>query len=66
MISGLRGNNYEEKLTELKLESLESRREMFDMVQVYKILHDVKCHTCSNKKFQTCSDKKFHTTFAVT
>ena len=41
MISGLRGNNYEEKLTELKLESLESRREMFDMVQVYKILHNV-------------------------
>ena len=41
MISGLTSNNYEGKLIELKLESLESRREMFDMVQVYKILHNI-------------------------
>ena len=39
MISGLRGTNYEEKLKELGLESLEDRRTKLDLVQTYKILH---------------------------
>ena len=41
MISGLHGINYDEKLKELKLTSLETRRKRFDMIQVYKILHKV-------------------------
>jgi len=39
MISGLRGANYEEKLEEIGLLTLEERRHQTDMVQVYKILH---------------------------
>ena len=38
MISGLKGVTYEEKLTELGLDSLESRRKRTDMIQTFKIL----------------------------
>ena len=41
MISGLRSTSYEDKLKEIGLWTLEKRRQMFDMVQVYKILNDV-------------------------
>ena len=38
MVSGLRGNSYEARLKELKLQSLEDRRVRGDMIQVWKIL----------------------------
>ena len=38
MIPSLRGDSYEEKLRELNLMSLESRRNRTDMVTTYKIL----------------------------
>ena len=38
MISGLRGNTYEEKLHELGLATLEERRIQQDMIQTHKIL----------------------------
>ena len=41
MVSGLRSTSYEDKLKEIGLWTLEKRRQMFDMVQVYKILNDV-------------------------
>ena len=41
MISGLNSNDYKDKLKEIKLCSLESRRIRFDMIQVYKILHKI-------------------------
>ena len=41
MISGLNSNDYQGKLKEIKLASLESRRVRFDMIQVYKILHKI-------------------------
>ena len=41
MISGLRANDYDGKLEELGLWTLEKRREMFDMIQVYKIAHGI-------------------------
>jgi hypothetical protein len=39
MVSGLAGRNYEQKLKELQLESLASRRQLADLVMVYKIMH---------------------------
>ena len=39
MLSGLNGHTYEEKLYELGLDSLEYRRDRFDMIQVFKILN---------------------------
>lgn len=39
MISGLVGKDYEEKCTELGIETLEKRREKQDLVQTFKILH---------------------------
>ena len=39
MISGLTGKTYMEKLIELKLLSLEERRERADMIQTFKIIH---------------------------
>jgi hypothetical protein len=38
-ISGLRGENYEQKLKEIGLETLEQRRNEADMMLVYKILN---------------------------
>ena len=39
MVSGLTGQTYEERLAELKLQSLEDRRIFMDMVETYKILN---------------------------
>jgi hypothetical protein len=39
MVSGLRAGNYEDKLIEIGLETLEERRHQADMVQAFKILH---------------------------
>lgn len=39
MTSGLRGTTYEEKLSEVNLQSLENRRLRGDMIQTWKILH---------------------------
>ena len=39
MISGLRQAEYEDRLREVGLETLEERRHQADMVQTYKILH---------------------------
>ena len=41
MISGLNGQTYEEKLTEIGLQTLEYRREKADMVQVFKMLKGI-------------------------
>jgi hypothetical protein len=41
MISGLAGNDYEEKCKELGLETLADRRVLQDMAQVYKLVHKV-------------------------
>ena len=38
MISGLQGQNYEEKLLEIGLQSLQCRRDRADMIQVFKII----------------------------
>ena len=51
MISGLSGRNYEDKLKELRLESLEKRRIYIDMLQTFKIIRgfdDVKSITGFN------------------
>ena len=39
MISGLTGESYEEKLQEIGLSTLDSRRMRYDMVETYKIIH---------------------------
>ena len=41
MISGLKGESYEEKLLELDLPSLEERRHQADMVQSFKIVKGI-------------------------
>ena len=41
MISGLRAQSYEDKLSELDLMSLEDRRTRGDLIQTWKILHGV-------------------------
>ena len=40
MVSGLRSGTYEGRLEELGLMSLEMRRTKYDMVQVFKAIHD--------------------------
>ena len=40
MVSGLKGNTYEERLKEVGLTSLRERRERGDMIHVWKILHE--------------------------
>ena len=40
-VSGLKGQSYEEKLTELGLHSLQDRRREIDMVQTYKIVNNI-------------------------
>ena len=40
-VAGLQGLNYEDKLTELNMVTLETRREWLDMVQTNKIVRDV-------------------------
>ncbi len=41
MVSGLKGQSYEEKLLELNLPSLEERRLQADMVQTFKIVKGI-------------------------
>jgi hypothetical protein len=41
MISGLKGITYEEKLKEIGLDSLVSRRKQADMLTVQKIVHGI-------------------------
>ena len=41
MISGLRINNYEDRLKELRILSLKDRRIQFDRVQTFKIVHEI-------------------------
>ena len=41
MISGLRSNNYEDRLKELRILSLKDRRIQIDMVQTFKIVHEI-------------------------
>lgn len=41
MISGLNSRDYLERLKEIGLWTLEKRREMFDLIQVHKIIHGV-------------------------
>ena len=41
MVSGLRASTYEDRLKEIGLWTLEKRRLMFDMIQVYKLLNNV-------------------------
>ena len=41
MISGLKGKSYQEKLKELNMQSLETRRKRFDIIQVYKIMNSL-------------------------
>ena len=40
MISGLQTKGYEDKLKELGLQSLEERRIRYDMIQVFKLMHN--------------------------
>ena len=39
MISGLKGTTYEDKCREVKLDSLEVRRDKQDLIQAYKAIH---------------------------
>ena len=39
MVSGLEGHDYEDRLKELGLDTLEERRLQIDMTQVYKVLN---------------------------
>ena len=41
MISGLCSNNYEDMLKELRSISLKDKRIQFDMVQTFKIVHEM-------------------------
>ena len=41
MISGLYSYNYEDRLKELRILSLKDRRINFDMVQIFKIVHEI-------------------------
>jgi hypothetical protein len=40
MVSGLTGTTYDQKLAELHLDRLETRRQQFDMAMVHKIMHE--------------------------
>ena len=44
LIPGLKGNSYEQKLEEIHLDKLSTRRTRIDMINVYKIIH---CYTHS-------------------
>ena len=52
MVSGLNSNNYEGRLKELGLWSLEKRRKMMDLVQCYKIVHGIGDISCGLKHIQ--------------
>ena len=40
MISSLQSKEYEDKLKELNIQSLEERRIRYDMIQVFKLMHN--------------------------
>ena len=40
VISGLQSKEYEDKLKELNLQFLEERRIRYDMIQVFKLIHN--------------------------
>ena len=40
MISGLQSKEYEDRFKELGLQSLEERRIRYDMIQVFKLMHN--------------------------
>ncbi len=50
MVSGLQGKTYEEKCEELKLESLQQRRDNQDMIQTFKIVNRI-CKLSPSKVF---------------
>jgi ribonucleases P/MRP protein subunit RPP40 len=54
MVNGLGGLTYEQKLSELKLESLNDRRTFADLVLAYKVLND-KCTVSKDNWFQKLS-----------
>ena len=41
MVAGIRGRNYEQKLREVGLTTLEERRVSGDMIQTFRILNDI-------------------------
>ena len=43
MVSGLKGRKYQEKLKKLGLQTLETRRRRFDLIQTFKILKGFDC-----------------------
>ena len=43
MVSGLEGRNYQEKLKELGLLTLETRRRRYNLIQTFKILKGFDC-----------------------
>ena len=43
MVSGLKGRNYQEKLKKLGLQTLETRRRRYDLIQAFKILKGFDC-----------------------
>ena len=47
MVSGLSGKTYQEKLKELNLPSLADRRKRGDLIQTWKIIHEVDRVKCS-------------------
>jgi hypothetical protein len=57
MVSGLVSQNYEERLTELGLTTLEERRHQIDMLQVYKVLNG-KDKVQSEKWFEMAANGK--------
>ena len=58
MISGLTSQDYDGKLLELNLWSLEKRRLMFDMMQVYKIANNIGNVQCSLKFFRDLPEQR--------
>ena len=56
MVSGLKGRNYQEKLKELGLQTLETRRIRFDLIQTFKILKGFDC-VDSSIWFETVGNK---------
>ena len=55
MVSGLRSNDYLERLSELNMETLQARRIKTDLIQVYKILNNID-KVGYSKWFKTVSD----------
>ena len=65
MISGLKGNTYNEKLQQLGIQSLETRRNRFDLIQVYKIINNL-VDVNSSQWFQKTSEVSTRSTRQAT